>query len=110
MKTKWIGAILRLTASSALVVFVVWDVTGTMSHNVHAKEFHPWLKGHESTLHCTAEVLLNKADLHSKFMDSAYPIWHSKYCKVLSSNTSRLEAHTGFFRLLMKGIFDPYVL
>ena len=79
MKTKWIGAILRLTASSALVVFVVWDVTGTMSHNVHAKEFHPWLKGHESTLHCTAEVLLKEADLHFKFMDSAYPIWHSKY-------------------------------
>ena len=23
---------------------------------------------------------------------------------------SRLEAHAGFFRLLMKGIFDPYVL
>ena len=22
----------------------------------------------------------------------------------------RLEAHTGFFRLRMKGIFDPYVL
>ena len=33
-----------------------------------------------------------------------------KYCKVLSFNTSHLEAHTGFFRLLMKGIFDPYVL
>ena len=32
------------------------------------------------------------------------------YCKVESSNTSRLEAHAGFFRLLMKGIFDPYVL
>ena len=31
------------------------------------------------------------------------------YCKVASSNTSRLEAHPGFFRLLMKGIFDPYV-
>ena len=30
--------------------------------------------------------------------------------KVASSNTSRLEAHAGFFRLLMKGIFDPYVL
>ena len=29
------------------------------------------------------------------------------YRKVASSNTSRLE---GFFRLLMKGIFDPYVL
>ena len=32
------------------------------------------------------------------------------YCKVASSNTSRLEAHAGFFRLLMKVIFDPYVL
>ena len=33
-----------------------------------------------------------------------------KYRKVASSNTSRLEAHAGFFRLLMKGILDPYVL
>jgi hypothetical protein len=32
------------------------------------------------------------------------------YCKVASSNTSRLEAHEGFFRLLMKGIFYPYLL
>ena len=32
------------------------------------------------------------------------------YRKVASSNTSRLEAHAGFFRLLMKGIFNPYVL
>ena len=29
---------------------------------------------------------------------------------VTSSNTSRLDAHAGFFRLFMKGIFDPYVL
>ena len=34
----------------------------------------------------------------------------SKYRKVASSNMPRLEAHDGFFRLLMKGIFDPYVL
>ena len=33
-----------------------------------------------------------------------------KYRKVASSNTSRLEAHAGFFILLVKGIFDPYVL
>ena len=33
-----------------------------------------------------------------------------KYCKVASSNTFRLEAHAGFFRLLMKGIFVPYEL
>ena len=32
------------------------------------------------------------------------------YRKIASSNTSRLEAHAGFFRSLMKGIFDPYVL
>ena len=32
------------------------------------------------------------------------------YRKVASSNMSPLEAHAGFFRLVMKGIFDPYVL
>ena len=30
--------------------------------------------------------------------------------KVASSNTSRLEAQSGFFRLLIEGVFDPYVL
>ena len=34
----------------------------------------------------------------------------SDYWKVASSNTSHLKAHAGFFRLLMKGILDPYVL
>ena len=34
----------------------------------------------------------------------------SKYRKVTSSNTSRLEAHASFFWLLMKGIFDSYKL
>ena len=33
-----------------------------------------------------------------------------KYRKVGSSKSSRLEAHAGFFRLFMKGIFDLYVL
>ena len=32
------------------------------------------------------------------------------YRRVASSDTSRLEAYAGFFRLLMKGIFDCYVL
>ena len=32
------------------------------------------------------------------------------YRKVVSSNMSRLDAHAGFFRLLIKGIFDPYLL
>ena len=35
---------------------------------------------------------------------------HFIYRKIVSSNMSHLEAHTGFFRLLMKGILDPYVL
>ena len=34
----------------------------------------------------------------------------TKYRKVASSNTSHFEAHAGLFRLLMKGIFDAYVL
>ena len=34
----------------------------------------------------------------------------SNTVKVASSNTSCLEAHVGFFRLLIKGIFYPYVL
>ena len=29
---------------------------------------------------------------------------------ISSSNTSRLEDHPGIYRLLMKGIFDAYVL
>ena len=40
----------------------------------------------------------------------ATQIWVCKYRKVASSNTSRLEAHAGFFRLLMKEILGPYVL
>ena len=32
------------------------------------------------------------------------------YRIVASSSLSRIEAHVGLFRLLMKGIFDPYVL
>ena len=30
---------------------------------------------------------------------------NNNYRKIASSNTSRLEAHVGFFRILMKGIF-----
>ena len=36
-----------------------------------------------------------------------YLLWNIRYHKIASSNTSRLEAHIGFFRLLMKGIFGP---
>ena len=36
--------------------------------------------------------------------------YDNNYRKFASSNTSHLEAHAGFFRFLMKKIFDPYVL
>ena len=39
-----------------------------------------------------------------------YILHFYEYRKVASSNTSRLEPHAGYFRFLMKGIFDPYVL
>ena len=48
----------------------------------------------------TKRLTLSFNELHTLF----------GYHKVTSSNTSRLEAHAGFFRLLMKGIFDPCVL
>ena len=32
------------------------------------------------------------------------------YRKVASSSTSRLEAHAGYLRLLMKDVFYPYLL
>ena len=33
---------------------------------------------------------------------------HSNYCKVASINTSQLEAHLKFYRLIMKGKFCKY--
>ena len=42
--------------------------------------------------------------------DLGIPPWDYKYRQVASSNTSRFEAYAGFFKLLMKGILDPYVL
>ena len=46
--------------------------------------------------------MLGMQNLILKFLDN--------YRKVASSNTSSLEAHAGFFRWLMKRIFDPYLL
>ena len=43
-------------------------------------------------------------------MSLASPPFADMYRKVSSFNMSRLEAQAGFFRLLMKGIFGPYVV
>ena len=52
----------------------------------------------------------------SKLIDYGCPIrfsfykHESAYLKIASSNTFRLDAQVGFFRLFMKRIFGPYVL
>ena len=52
---------------------------------------------------------LSKFDWHvlSPFFLAIMLLHKVKVTKVASSNTSNLEAHAGFYRLLMKGIFDP---
>ena len=54
-----------------------------------------------------ALLLLEQAlpkDIHAKYYNK------NTYDKIANSNTSCFEAHVGFFRLLMKGFFGPYVL
>ena len=55
----------------------------------------------ENVSACACEIETKKEEKIEKVLE---------YCKIASSNTSRLEAHVGFFRLLMKEIFGPYVL
>ena len=43
-------------------------------------------------------------------MNPSHQMAKFTYCEITSSNTSRLEAHAGFFRLLMKRIFGPYTV
>ena len=50
---------------------------------------------------------LHKAGQTNQLVMSPPENRHVNYRKVASSDTSRLKAHAGFFRLLMKGIFDP---
>ena len=62
------------------------------------------------TLH-TKKAFTNREK--SIFLCPEKPASHTSLCntyrKIASSNMSRLEAHVGFFRFLMEGIFGPYV-
>ena len=77
------------------------EFTGTESSRMEliaTKKSHNNIKKIISTkLHCTVHPTLTKPNLITGLI-------------VVSSNTSRLEVYAGFFRLLMKGIFDPHVL
>ena len=57
--------------------------------------------------------MLNNTDLTANIGDEEVSLMSKQFLKyrvVVSSNKSRLEAHPGIFRLLMKRIFDAYVL
>ena len=57
--------------------------------------------------------MLNNTDLTANIGDDEVSLMSKQFLKyrvVASSNASRLEAHPGIFRLLMKRIFDAYVL
>ena len=56
-----------------------------------------------STQWCSGPKINNSQESHKSNLQFVYR-------KVASSNKSCLEAHAGFFRLLMMGIFDPYAL
>ena len=60
------------------------------------------------SMSCSAYV----ASLQLKIVYSEFGniLFTGRYRKVASLNTSRLEAHVGLFRLLMKEILNPYVL
>ena len=49
-------------------------------------------------------------EISDPVQSQTYIYLHYQYRKVESSNTSCLEARPGFFRLPLKGIFDPYEL
>ena len=54
-----------------------------------------------------SEVELGVSNLKETDLQFYYYFY---YCKIASSNMSHLEVHVCFYRLLVKGIFCPYVL
>ena len=63
-----------------------------------------------SMAHLTVIDMIKGACKMIKLDFSNFIVGVKMYRKVASSNPSCLEAHDDFFRLLTKGIFDPYVL
>ena len=74
---------------------------------------HNWDKGKASFSHKLHDVKrFSKPHFDVTLLHHKSKVCKSggTYCKIASSNTFCLEELTGFFRLLMKDIFDPYVL
>ena len=54
--------------------------------------------------------LVNNGPVADSGIQLLVPLVFNEYRIVASSSPSRIVAHAGLFRLLMKGILDPYVL
>ena len=105
------GFVLSNEAFNNKSCFCLMTFTGTMSL-VFIFNWAKWQKLHQE-LFLSLVVLPASYNGLKLFLEEAltHNLWYTlEYCKVASSNTSCLEEHAGFFRLLMKGIFDPYVL
>ena len=86
------------------------------NYNARTKKYQCWLHGNKnpepaSGLDGTCYKLSHGSD-ESQGGPGLIKIGKSiiTYHKIASTNKSRLEAQVGFFRLLVKGIFGPYVL
>ena len=90
---------------------IIYQINSCRIFNLPLSPGHVWFNTTE------AKNLQNLTETHKKWIteyvcagQARTPAQTSMHCKVASSNTSHLEAHAGFFRLLMKGIFNLYVL
>ena len=106
----------RKLSSTDHAAIVTRDLIRCFSQSSKAADWKANSKEKSGTWHChfIQKKLVNSLiliKLTTKYFHlCTNAIINFKYRKVASSNMSRLEAHAGFFRLLMKGIFDPYVL
>ena len=99
MKKIFKSSTLKLTAKDLIMV----DIT----HQEAIKRIEEALQQNEYKIELVLEQEGKFENGSSLYTAQPYGV---SYRKVASSSTSRLEAHAGFFRLLMKVIFNPYVL
>ena len=94
--------------------FHALEVYSSFVHRVRVQFYKPLILGNTGHLceYGGETKMMCVIKIHAPCLVTCYisEIKILKYRKVVSSNTSRLEAHAGFFRLLSKGIFDSYVL
>ena len=103
------------TISRCSVVFFIFSLFSFLSLSSSKSQLKSWglETTHFATLLFKISYKIRNLPQLLALSDGIYS-WRManvlRYCKVASSNTFRLAAHAGFFKLLMKGIFNPDVL